>query len=107
MTIGERTQPSRSFTVHGARNGSLVTVTWTDGHLSGDFPTIDLAQIQGQVAGEAAEDNLAPDLADLHRRLGPDPLAHPETAYLLLEQVIDRITRVTGDVPASISTGQE
>ena len=88
-----------SFTIRGSRNGSLVTVTWVDGRLKGDFPTIALAEIYAEVARDAASDRLSPELKALHESIGSEPFANPDSTYRLLESIFDKIAAVTGDVP--------
>ena len=47
---------TRTFTVRGTRNGSLVHVTWTDGTLTGDPPTVDLLEVQAEIADTVHDD---------------------------------------------------
>jgi hypothetical protein len=90
-----------SFTVHGTRNGSLVHATWTDGHLTGDPPTVDLLYTQAELVGVVHSDAVAarafPELAELP----VEPLADAASAYQLIAHVFDTIRDTTGtDVPA-------
>lgn len=83
------------FTVRGSRNGSLVEVTWERGVLTGDFPTCDLIEVQAAMARGAQDD---PTFGRLIRAqygaLPDDPLADPQAAYRVVEQVIDAIRDV-------------
>lgn len=86
------------FEVRGVRNGSVLTLTWDRGHLSGDPPTVDLVEIEAEVVEMSVadpfrrRDGSAPRAAD-----SPDghPLEQADTALALIRRVVDRITRVT------------
>jgi hypothetical protein len=90
---------SRTFTVRGVRNGSLVHATWTDGRLTGDPPTVDLLCTQAELVGVIHADDVAarafPDLA----ALPSEPLADPASAYRLIVHVFDAVRDTAGDVP--------
>ncbi|MCF7550876.1 hypothetical protein [Pseudonocardia sp. WMMC193] len=88
-----------TFTVRGSRNGSLVHVTWTDGVLTGDFPTVDLLAAEAELVPVVHRDSYAgralPDLDGL----GPSPLSEPGTAYRLILRVFDSVRESEGEVP--------
>jgi hypothetical protein len=91
-----------SFSVRGSRNGSLVRVTWTDGRVGGDPPTVDLIEVEAQLATIGAADERFS--AWFSERYGdappPDPLADPSAAWRLIANVIDVVNEVEGDAPA-------
>jgi hypothetical protein len=85
------TEPITAFTMRGLRNGSPVHITWSDGHLSGDPPTVDLLEVEAEIEAVGGLDHMA-------RRAGttpsPHPLADVATAARLAYRVIDRVTEV-------------
>lgn len=88
-----------TFTVRGTRNGSLVHVTWSDGRLTGDPPTVDLILTEAEnVASIHHDDHAAKAYPELHA-LPAEPLAAPNPAHLLIAHVLDNIHETTGDVP--------
>lgn len=91
-----------TFTVKGSRNGSLVHVTWTDGVLSGDFPTVDLVLAEAELAPVVHVDGYAaralPDLGDLT----DSPLRDAATAYRLIVRVLDNVRETIGEVPGGV-----
>lgn len=97
-----RASADSSFTVRGMRNGSLVHVTWQDGRLSGDPPTVDLVIVEAELgAVYRADTRLGGARAELHAGLHDQPLTDPDSAYGLIASVIDRVQEVTGDLPPS------
>lgn len=91
----------RSFTVRGMRNGSSVHVTWHEGKLSGDPPTVDLVVIEAEMSPVyRADPALGRAHAELHSGLADEPLTDPESAYRLIASVMDRVQGATGDVPS-------
>ncbi|MEN3301664.1 hypothetical protein [Pseudonocardia sp.] len=86
-----------SFTVRGTRNGSLVHVTWTDGELTGDFPTVDLVHTEAELVAVLHDD---PHAAGAYRELVAlpgEPLADAAAAYRLVVHVLDAVRETTGD----------
>ena len=81
--------PITAFTMRGLRNGSLVHVTWSDGDLSGDPPTVDLLEVEADIEAMGSLDQLA-------ERTGiastAEPLGDVATAARLVYRVIDRVT---------------
>lgn len=92
-----------AFEVRGVRNGSVLTLTWDHGHLSGDPPTVDLIEVEAEVMEISAadpfclRDGSAPRAADSRVR---HPLERADTALALIRRVVDRITRITVLAPA-------
>jgi len=83
-----------SFAVRGFRNGSVVSLTWDEGALSGDPPTIDLIEIEIELAFVARGDpNVARSASPLADTDG-DALADPQAALRLIRHVLDRVTEV-------------
>ena len=74
------------FTVRGMRNGSPVFVTWSAGRLAGDPPTVDLLEVEADIAAVAA--------GDFAMDAGAALLADPASAYRLCGAVIDRVLDV-------------
>lgn len=91
---------SSSFTVRGTRNGSLVHVTWTDGALTGDPPTVDLLEVQAEIADSVHDDAHAARAFPALAALPPDPLTDPAGAYRLIVHVFDSVRQTEGAVPA-------
>lgn len=89
------------FTIRGSRNGSRVQVTWTDGVLTGDPPTLDLLAIESELTSLPGGDrhNWAA-IADPQGTLPADPLRDPDGAWTLIASVFDSITAGEGDLPA-------
>ncbi|WP_214369821.1 hypothetical protein [Pseudonocardia sp. H11422] len=94
----------RSFTVRGTRNGSLVHVTWIDGELTGDPPTVDLLLTEAEIVEVLRDDDHAcrayPELRDLPA----EPLTDPLSARRLITHVLDTVRDTTGDAPAADPT---
>lgn len=88
------------FTVRGSRNGSQVHVTWLDGKLSGDPPTVDFVELEAEMAGLYPDDpnSMAAQFYGADD-LGADPLANPVSAWRLIRSVLDSVTVVEGDAP--------
>lgn len=90
----------RSFTVRGSRNGSKVHVSWTDGQLSGDPPTVDLVTVEAELASVEAVDRQSwAQVGFGDQVLAADPLSDADSAWLLIKSVFDTITDVDGDAP--------
>lgn len=87
-----------TFTIRGHRNGSLVHVTWTNGVLRGDPPTVDAIEVEAEISTLGANDRLARRTA---ATAGRDPLANVLSAALLVYQVVDRVSEV---VPVELAT---
>ncbi len=89
-----------TFTVKGSRNGSLVHITWTDGEISGDFPTVDMLLTEAELVPILHADPYAaralPDLDGM----ADAPLRDAASAYRLIVHVMDSVRETTGDVPA-------
>lgn len=90
-----------SFTVKGSRNGSLVHVTWTDGRVSGDFPTVDLLLTEAELVPILHTDAYAAKVIPDLDGMGEAPLADPVAAYRLILHVLDSVRETTGDVPVT------
>ncbi|MHA6794378.1 hypothetical protein ACVGVM_12855 [Pseudonocardia bannensis] len=90
-----------SFTVRGTRNGSLVHVTWTDGELIGDPPTVDLLLTEAEIVEVLRDDDRAARACPELRDLPAEPLADPIGAHRLITYVLDSVRETTGDVPAA------
>lgn len=89
------------FTVRGSRNGSKVHVTWTDGKLSGDPPTVDLLQVEAELARLHAGDRQSwSHFVDPDQSLPADPLADPASVWRLVNSVFDAVQSGEGDLPA-------
>jgi hypothetical protein len=90
-----------TFTVRGSRNGSQVHITWTDGQLSGDPPTIDLVQVEAELARLHPHDRLSwSQVVDPDHSLPVDPLAEPVACWRLIRSVLDSVHSGEGDLPA-------
>ena len=90
-----------SFTIRGGRNGSRVHVTWTDGTLTGDPPTVDLLHVEAELVRVNEDDHLAWSyVVDPHQSLQGDPLTEPAAAWRLIRSVFDTIQSGEGDLPA-------
>lgn len=99
--------PSRSFTVRGTRNGSLVTLTWQDGRLVGDYPTIDLIEVHVAIAEAASDDTrMAKYFADVGPG-GGNALEDPVVAYRLIVAVLDTVRDVSGDPPEDVAATRQ
>lgn len=94
-----------SFTVGGLRNGSRVQVTWSDGRLTGDPPTVDLIEVEARLAEESRGDPLSRSLYALPGSMDDDALADPSTALILIERALDIVNQVSGDAPPVASPG--
>ena len=85
-----------SFMVSGVRNGSLVTVRWDRGTVSGDPPTLDLIELEIEFARATRHDPLVQRTPGVVAAAdGPDPLRDPEQALGIVCAVIDRVTDVS------------
>lgn len=89
------------FTVKGGRNGSQVHITWVDGKLSGDPPTVDLVEVEAELARLHTHDRLSwAQVVDPESRLPADPLTEPSAAWHLIVSVLDTVQSADGDLPA-------
>lgn len=88
-----------TFTVKGSRNGSLVHVTWTDGELSGDFPTVDLLLTEADLVPILHSDAYAARALPHLGEMTDAPLRDAAAAYQLIVHVLDSVHESTGDVP--------
>jgi hypothetical protein len=95
---------STSFTVRGSRNGSRVFVTWTDGQMSGDTPTIDLLEVEAEMIRVNPGDRKSWGRLMNLNGLPADPLSNPNSAYVLMVSVFDSIHEVEGDTPDGAAT---
>ena len=86
------------YTIHGTIEGHSVEITWTNGFVTGD--TVALSELFA----------LASVLEG--RRVGPEPtgpfttedhLSNPLSAQLLIEDVLDEITDVSGKLPGPLA----
>jgi len=71
-----------------------VSLTWDGGSLSGDPPTIDLIEIEIELAFVAQGD---PNVARSGSPLADsdcDALADPQAALRLIRRVLDRVTEI-------------
>jgi hypothetical protein len=89
------------FTIKGSRNGSRVQVTWTDGVLTGDPPTLDLLAIEAELTALHTGDRHSwAAVTDPQGILPADSLRDPEGAWTLIASVLDSVTAGDGDLPA-------
>ena len=81
-----------SFEVSGFRNGSIVSVTWDRGSLSGDPPTVDLIEVELELSlvGRGDPNFIESGLPVLDG----DELGDPELALGVIERVLDRVTKI-------------
>ena len=92
----------QTFTVRGGRNGSQVHVTWTDGRLSGDPPTVDLVEVEAELASLHPHDRQSwSHVSHGGAALPGDPLSDPEATWRLIVSVLDTLTGGEGDLPAA------
>lgn len=96
----ETTMAERSYTVRGARNGSQVFVTWADGKVSGDPPTVDLILVEAELAALHPEDAKSWNQVGGFDGLHADPLSDPDSAWQLIASVFDTVSATEGAVPA-------
>jgi hypothetical protein len=90
-----------TFTVRGGRNGSKVHVTWTDGTLSGDPPTVDLVEIEAELAALHPHDRQSwSQVVDPEHSLPVNPLSDPAATWRLIRSVLDTVQSADGDLPA-------
>jgi hypothetical protein len=89
----------RTFTVHGGRNGSQVFVTWTDGEISGDPPTVDLVHVEVELAALNPGDCHSWRQVGGYGELPDNPLRDPDMAWRLIASVLDTVTKAEGDLP--------
>jgi hypothetical protein len=90
-----------SFTIRGGRNGSKVHVTWADGQLSGDPPTVDLVRVEAELARLHPGDRQSwSHIVDPDQSLPADPLADPAAVWRLIVSVLDTVQAGNGDLPA-------
>ncbi|HEX3897984.1 MAG TPA: hypothetical protein VHW74_02345 [Mycobacteriales bacterium] len=91
---------TKAFEVRGVRNGSVVTIRWDDGALSGDPPTLDLIQVMSEIVEIGATDPIrlrsgtVPDDGFV-RPSSWHPLDQAVSALDLIRLVVDRLTRIT------------
>jgi hypothetical protein len=83
-----------SFKVLGVRNGSVVSVTWDQGSVRGDPPTIDLIEIELELADVGRQDPNFTSAGLLMSDGEGDILADPERALGLIRHVLDRVTEI-------------
>jgi hypothetical protein len=83
-----------SFTVSGIRNGSIVSVTWDQGSVRGDPPTIDLIEMELELAVVGSKDPNFTSAGLLMSDGEGDVLADPERALGLIRRVLDRVTEI-------------
>lgn len=96
------------FHVRGIRNGSPVVIGWEHGELSGDPPTIDLLEVEAELAFAGRGDALVQRTFDDRTADGDDPLADPCATLALMRRVIDRVTEVVvHDVMPAAPNGTE
>jgi hypothetical protein len=89
-----------TFTVRGGRNGSQVQITWTDGRLSGDPPSVDLVEIEAELVALNPDDQQSWSAVMYPGHALPaDLLADPVMSWRLIESVLDTVQAVDGDVP--------
>lgn len=91
--------PNRTFTIRGARNGSQVFLTWSDGALSGDPPTVDLVQIEAELAVLHPQDRQSWSKVGGYGSLPENPLLDPDAAWLLIVSVLDVVSHGEGNLP--------
>jgi hypothetical protein len=97
-----------TFTVRGGRNGSKVHVTWTDGTLSGDPPTVDLVEVEAELAGLNPHDRQSwSQVVDPDHSLPADPLSDPVASWRLIRSVLDTVQSADGDLPAEAAAALE
>jgi hypothetical protein len=87
--------------VRGGRNGSQVFVTWTDGIISGDPPTVDLLHVEAELAAMHPYDTHSWSHVNAFGDLGVEPLRDPDEAWLLIRSVLDTVTAVEGQAPTA------
>jgi hypothetical protein len=76
----------------------LVTLTWTNGVLAGDPPTIDLVEVEADLTRAAKDDPyVARTMGSTITGHGRDLLDAPESALVLIRRVIDRVTEIVPD----------
>lgn len=76
-------------------------VTWTEGGgLTGDPPTVDLLEVQAEIADGIQGDDHAARAFPALAALPPDPLADADSTYRLILHVFDSVRQAEGDVPA-------
>lgn len=92
-----------TFSVKGSRNGSKVRVTWTDGVLSGDPPTVDLVHVEAELAQLHPEDRQSWSFVmDPEHRLPNNPLADPAASWRLICSVLDTVQGGEGELPEEV-----
>ena len=74
-------------------------MTWTDGDLTGDPPTVDLIQVEAELAVLHPDDSHSWSQVNSYGSLGEHPLADPDVAWQLISSVLDTVTAVDGDAP--------
>jgi hypothetical protein len=89
-----------AFEVRGVRNGSIVTVRWERGVLSGDPPTLDLIQVMSEIVAISATDPVrlrggTPPDVGIARSDSSHSLDRAASALDLIRLVVDRVTRLT------------
>jgi hypothetical protein len=83
-----------AFSVRGMRNGSPVVIGWDHGVLSGDPPTIDLIEVEAELAFAGRGDALVQRTFDHGAADDRETLADPLAALAVIRRVIDRVTEV-------------
>ncbi len=82
------------FSVSGMRNGSPVAVSWHRGTLSGDPPTVDLVEVEVELALTALTDPLVVRSASSSAPAHVVTLDDPQDALALVRRVFDRVFEV-------------
>ena len=97
--MGRPMDRSRAFRAIGMRNGSQVSVTWREGRLDGDPPTVDLVRVETELARINAGDTIHYDdeLIRLLSLARDDPLADPTFAFHVVSRVLDTVRQVQAD----------
>ena len=93
---------ARGFTGRGTRNGSLVAVTWVDGHLTGDYSTVDLVETFADLVEASYQDGYLGARLDRPKCPGPRGLHNPVFAYELILRTIDSVRETTGPLSATV-----
>lgn len=90
-TVGPDTT---SFSVRGVRNGSAVSVTWVEGTLGGDPPTVDLIELEDELGTVGDLDPFARRSREGDAAVSGS-LSDPVHALAVIRQVIDRVTEIS------------
>jgi hypothetical protein len=91
----DRVSPNATmFSVEGSRNGSPVSIRWSNGVVSGDPPTVDLIEMEAELVALGGSDPFAVRSGAAEAGRSADGLADPVAALQLIRSVIDRVTSV-------------